>query len=213
MVPRSTLRDEPLSETTVHLCVDVQRLFGPGTEWALPWLERVVPSLVQLCEMGPEWTLFTRFIPARRPGQGQGTWRRYYTRWASMTLEEIGDEMVELLPELAAFVPPAQVIDKPVYSPWLGSDLHRHLRERRCDTLVVSGGETDMCVLATLLGAVDFGYRTILVRDAVCSASDEDHDAMLELFGRRYDQHVEIASVAELKPLWPSGPQGRRHPC
>ncbi len=131
MAPQSTLRDEPLSETTVHLCVDVQRLFGPGTEWALPWLERVVPSLVQLCEMGPERTIFTRFIPARRPGQGQGTWRRYYTRWASMTLEEIGDEMVELLPELAAFV-----IDKPVYSPWL----HRRLRERRCDTLVVSGG-------------------------------------------------------------------------
>ncbi len=70
-----------------------------------------------------------------------------------------------------------------------------------------------MCVLATLLGAVDFGYRTILVRDAVCSASDEDHDAMLDLFGRRYDQHVEIASVAELKFLWPSGPQGRRLSC
>ncbi len=27
---------------------------------------------------------------------------------------------------------------------------------------------------------------------------------MLELFGRRYDQHVEIASVSELKVLWPS---------
>lgn len=203
MAPRSTLRDEPLSETAVHLCVDVQRLFGPGTEWALPWMERVVPRIVQLCEMGPARTIFTRFIPARRPGQGQGNWRRYYTRWASMTLDEIGDHMIELVPELASFVPPAQVVDKPVYSPWLGSDLHRRLRQRRCDTLVVSGGETDMCVLATLLGAADLGYRTILVGDAVCSASDEDHDAMLDLFGRRYKQHIEITIVTELECIWP----------
>mgnify|MGYP000866033463 CR=1 FL=1 len=200
MAPAS-LRDEPLSATAAHICVDVQRLFGPGTDWALPWMEKVVPNIVRLCEIGPERTIFTRFIPARRPGQGQGTWRRYYTRWASMTLEMIGEDMIQLIPELAAFVPPAEVVDKPVYSPWLGSDLHRRLRERRCDTLLVSGGETDMCVLATVLGAADLGYRTILVRDAVCSASDEAHDAMLNLFGNRYNQHVEIATVSELAPL------------
>lgn len=122
-----------------------------------------------------------------------------------MTLEVIGPEMIELIPELAAFVPPAQVVDKAIYSPWLGSDLHRRLQARRCDTLVVSGGETGMCVLATVLGAADLGYRTILVRDAVCSASDEAHDAMLDLFGNRYDQQVEIASVAEMEPLWRRG--------
>ena len=31
--------------------------------------------------------MFTRFIPARRPGEGEGIWRRYYERWASMTIE------------------------------------------------------------------------------------------------------------------------------
>lgn len=205
MASSSTLRGDPLPDTAVHLCVDVQRLFGPGTEWALPWMERVAPNIVRLCERAPERTIFTRFIPARRPGEGQGTWRRYYTRWASMTLEVIGPEMIELIPELAAFVPPAQVVDKAIYSPWLGSDLHRRLQARRCDTLVVSGGETGMCVLTTVLGAADLGYRTILVRDAVCSASDEAHDAMLDLFGNRYDQQVEIASVAEMEPLWRRG--------
>ena len=202
MATESTLRDEPLPATAVHLCVDMQRLFGPGTEWALPWMPRVLPRIVALCELGPERTIFTRFIPARRPGQGQGTWRRYYQRWASMTLDAVGGDMVELMPELARFVPPARTIDKPVYSPWLGSDLHRQLRARDCGALVVSGGETDMCVLAAVLGAVDFGYRTILVRDAVCSASDEAHDAMLELFGSRYGQHVEVASAAEVACLW-----------
>jgi nicotinamidase-related amidase len=200
-----SVRDEPLGAGAVHLCVDMQRLFGPGTDWALPWMPRVLPRIVRLCELGPERTVFTRFIPARRPGEGRGTWRRYYRHWASMTLAALGEEMVELMPELAVFVPPARTIDKPVYSPWLGSDLRRQLGARGCDTLVVSGGETDMCVLAAVLGAVDFGYRTILVRDAVCSASDEAHDAMLELFGNRYRQHVEVALTEEVAELWRAG--------
>lgn len=202
MAPASTLRDEPLSPTAAHLCVDMQRLFGAGSDWELAWMPRVLPQVVALCELAPARCIFTRFIPARRAGDGVGTWRRYYRRWASMTLEEIGVEMVGLVPELARFAPPGEVIDKPVYSPWLGSDLHRRLRARSCDTLVVSGGETDMCVLAAVLGAVDLGYRTILAQDAVCSSSDEDHDAMLELFGNRFSQHVEVAEAAEIIELW-----------
>jgi nicotinamidase-related amidase len=202
-VPAPTkLRDEPLTATSIHLCVDMQRLYAQGTEWALPWMPRVLPQIVALCELGPERCVFTRFIPARRSGQGQGTWRRYYRRWASMTIEQIGGDMVDLVPELARFAPPAEVIDKPVYSPWLGSDLYQRLQARGCDALVVSGGETDMCVLATVLGAADLGYRTVLASDAVCSASDASHDAMLELFGNRYGQHVEVATTAEIAELW-----------
>jgi nicotinamidase-related amidase len=55
-----------------------------------------------------------------------------------------------------------------------------------------------MCVLATVLGAADYGYRTIIVGDALCSASDEAHDAMLELFGERYGQHLETTTVKEI---------------
>lgn len=206
MATESTLRDEPLPPTAMHLCVDMQRLFAPETEWGLAWMPRVLPEIVRLCELGPKRTVFTRFIPARRPGEGRGQWRRYYERWASMTLEAVGDDMVELVPELARFTPPADTVDKPVYSPWLSSDLHRRLQARGCATLVVSGGETDMCVLATVLGAVDLGYRIVLVRDAVCSASDEAHDSMLELFGHRYGQHVEVAYAAEVAFVWQRGP-------
>ncbi len=197
----STLRDEPLPATAVHLCIDMQRLFAPGTPWGLAWMPRVLPEIVRLCETEPEWTIFTRFIPARHPGEGHGTWQRYYTHWASMTIEAVGEATVELMPALARFVPPAETLDKPVYSPWWGPDLVGRLRERNCDTVVVTGGETDMCVLATVLGAVDLGYRTVLVQDAVCSSSDQSHDSMLELFGNRYRQHVEVATAAEVAEL------------
>jgi nicotinamidase-related amidase len=53
-----------------------------------------------------------------------------------------------------------------------------------------------------VLGAADLGYRTILVRDAVCSSSDKAHDSMLRLFAERYGRHVEIATAAELREVW-----------
>ena len=65
----------------------------------------------------------------------------------------MGAAIVELMPELARYVPPAETIDKPVPSPSWGSDLSA--ADSRAD-LVVSGGETDMCVLATALGAVEY---------------------------------------------------------
>jgi nicotinamidase-related amidase len=118
----TTLGDEPIGPNFVHLCVDMQRLFEPGTDWGLVWMPRVLPGIVSICERTAPQTIFTRFIPARRPGEGPGIWRRYYERWASMTIERIGSDMVELVADLKRFVPPAKTIDKPVYSPWLGSN-------------------------------------------------------------------------------------------
>jgi nicotinamidase-related amidase len=205
----STLRNEPLPPATVHLCVDMHRLFGPATDWSLPWMSRVLPKIVRLCELGPERTIFTRFIPAQRPGEGHGAWRHYYEHWASMNLENVGAEMVELMPELARYVPPAEILDKPVYSPWWSPEVLGRPRARNCEALVVTGGETDMCVLATVLGAVDLGYRTVLVTDAVCSASDSAHDAMLELVGRWYRHYVETASAEEVCDAWTRNKRAR----
>ena len=42
------------------------------------------------------------------------------------------------------------------------------------------------CVLATVLDAVDIGYRVIVVREAVCSPPDEGHDMLMRLYHTRY---------------------------
>lgn len=202
MTAEPTLRDDPIGANAVHICVDMQAMFREASPWSMPWMERVLPRIVELCSAHPSELVFTRFIPARRPGDGQGTWKRYYERWADMTLEHIGPGQVELVPELRRFAPPAPVIDKPVYSPWLVTNLREHLAQRGCDTIIVTGGETDMCVLSTVLGAADHGLRTIVVQDALCSASDAAHDAMIELFSSRYGQHIETAVVDQLLDRW-----------
>jgi nicotinamidase-related amidase len=191
----------PIGPNAVHLCVDMQRMFAEDTEWHTPWLKRVLPQIVRLADAHRERTVFTRFVPARRPGEGEGTWKRYYERWASVTLERASPDAIELVRELSGFVPPAEVYDKRVYSPWHG-DLDIRLRHRGVDTLVVSGGETEVCVLSTVLGAVDLGYRVIVATDALCSTSDETHDAAVDLYHRRYGMQVEPAETATILSNW-----------
>lgn len=192
----------PLGAGALHLCVDMQRIFGPGYPWAMPWMERVTPAIERLCARHAERTLFTRFIPAARPGEGHGTWRRYYQRWADITLENLEADAVRLDPGLERFVPPAKVLDKHVYSPWTEGRLDALLSGSDVDTLVITGGETDVCVLASALGGIDRGYRVVLVGDALCSFVDETHDALMELYLTRFTEQLEVATADEVLESW-----------
>ncbi|MEI9413781.1 cysteine hydrolase family protein [Mesorhizobium sp. Cs1321R2N1] len=192
----------PLGHRCMHVCVDMQKLFAEPSQWATPWITRVLPHIERLVERRAPQTVFTRFLPAQKPGQGVGTWKRYYERWASMAIENVGPEMVGLLPALAAYCPPAAIIDKHIYSPWFEGHLRAFLNERDIDTLVITGGETDVCVLATVLGAIDFGYRVVLVTDALCSSSDATHDALLTVYHQRFAQQVETVEMETVLSNW-----------
>ncbi|MXP64530.1 cysteine hydrolase [Roseomonas sp. M0104] len=201
MPPQEHLKHGPLTESCVHLCIDMQRLFAEGP-WETPWMKRVLPMVERLARAFPARTVFTRFIPPERPDQRSGTWRRYFERWSEMTLAQLPPGATELLPPLAKLVPPAEIVDKPVYSPWTASGLHERLRARGVDTLVISGAETDVCVLATVMGAVDLGYRVVIPTDALCSSSDRTHDALLTLYNERFGQQIEAVSTEEILRSW-----------
>lgn len=192
----------PIGTSAIHLCVDMQRMFAEPTPWKTPWMNRILPSVLRLAEAAPESICFTRFIPLERADQGAGTWRRYYERWPAMTLEALDPELVELVGPLRQFTPPAAVFDKRVYNPWTSTDLHQRLQIAGKDTLVITGGETEVCVLATTLGAVDLGYRVVLATDAICSSADETHDAMMEIYHSRFGMQVETAKVDEIVDAW-----------
>jgi nicotinamidase-related amidase len=192
-----------LGESCLHLCVDMQRLFAPGGPWAVPWTQKVLPAIEELVERHSRQTVFTRFVPASRPGEAPGMWAAYYRRWAEVTLANIDASLVELMPALARFAPPAQVLDKHVYSPWTEGQLDVLLRRSGIDSLVITGGETDVCVLATVLGAIDRGFRVVLVTDAICSSVDTTHDALMELYRSRFSEQVELVTTGEALANWP----------
>lgn len=201
VVDMGTLQSK-IGEDAVHLCVDMQRLFGPGSPWAASWVERILPTVSRLVSHSPTRTVFTRFIPPASPDTAPGMWAQFYRKWRSITLEKLDPAFLELMPELDVFMPPAHKFDRMTYSAFADGRLHRGLNGRGIHTLLISGAETDVCVLATVLAAVDLGYRTIVVRDALASSADKTHDALLDLYDRRFDVQIELTDVDEVLEAW-----------
>src|SRR6185437_6234566 len=114
-------------------------------------------------------------------------WRDYYRKWENVTRGQLKPDFLNLGLDLQRFVPPANVIDRMVYSAFGGCRLLDFLTGHDGDTLIISGGETDVCVLSTVLSAIDLGYRIILIDGALCSTSDESHDAILALYRQRFE--------------------------
>ena len=114
----------------------MQRLFAAEGPWPTPWMERVLPKVVKLAEHAPARTVFTRFLTPRSPEEMPGMWKEYYRKWQNVTRERIDPKMLDLMPVLERFAPPAQVFDKFVYSAFATGELHQMLRARNVDTLI-----------------------------------------------------------------------------
>jgi nicotinamidase-related amidase len=76
------------------------------------------------------------------------------------------------------------------------------LAEKHVATLIISGSETDVCVLSSVLDAVDYSFRVIVVEDARCSSSDAGHDALMTLYRTRFTEQIELLTVDETCALW-----------
>jgi nicotinamidase-related amidase len=192
----------PPGPASVHLCIDMQRLFGPDGPWHTAWMEHVLPMVVKIVERAPARSIFTRFIPPPTAEDAKGRWRAYYKKWEDVTRLSLDLSLLDLMPALQKYVPPAKIIDKSVYSAFSDRILHRELQKRGINTLILTGAETDVCVLSTILSAVDLGYRIIAFKDGLCSSADESHDALLALYARRFDLQVELTDSEVLLDLW-----------
>ena len=126
----------------------MQTLFAERTDWHVPWLERVLPLVVQVARANPDRTLFTRFAPPENLEEATGSWRRYYRRWHHITREQLNPRLIELVPPVASLAPPAVVSIKCTTRRSRSLHLGGPLKEQATDCLVITGAETDVCVLA-----------------------------------------------------------------
>lgn len=187
----------------------MQRLFAEETPWRVPWLSRVLPAVREIASRHPARTVFSRFMPPTTATGATGAWRDYYARWPQMTRSSLDPGLLELVEPLARLVPPARVVDKPANSVFSRSGFAAVLRRRGIRTIVMAGGETDVCVLATVMQAIDLGFRVVLPVDALCSTSDGAHDALVDLFRRRFSAQVAATTTAEVLQRWPRNREER----
>lgn len=180
-----------------HLSIDMQRMFAEDAPWHVAWMGKILPLVDEVAERFAAKTIFTRFVPPPNASSAVGSWQGYYKRWETMTLDKLSAEMVDVLPALQRHIPPARVLDKSTYSPWTDGRLDAILKGEGVSSVAISGGETDVCVLAAAFGAIDLGYHVTVLSDAICSGADETHEAALKLLRDRFSIQLDVMRVVD----------------
>jgi nicotinamidase-related amidase len=182
----------------------MQRVFAEATEWRVPAIAEVVPPILAMARAHPGQTVFTRFMTPASVESASGDWRRFYARWPSVVRNRMDAAMLDLMAPFPSLVPPAEVCDKTTFSAFASADFVASIARRGAQTLILSGVETDVCVLATALDAVDRGLHVVLATDALTSWSTAGHRAALEAIYPRFDQQIDITTVADIMTAWPA---------
>ena len=192
----------PIGGDALHVVVDMQDLFAARTVWHTPSIPAVTPAIRRLVAHRSERAIFTRFMTPHTADETGGAWRTYYRRWTRVTTSQMDPALLDVMNAFRSFIPPARVIDKTTYSAFESDAFVDLLDAMACRTLIVTGVETDVCVLATVMTGVDRGYRVIIAEDAVTSSDEDAHRATLDLVYRRFEDQIEIGSTAEIIASW-----------
>jgi len=206
------LRLEP--GRTALLVVDMQRGFvDPGHALEVPAARDIVPAIRSLQATFRDRRLpvvFSEFVyspsipllvgdlhpehrPAR-PGDVSG-----FGRPSSSCLD--GDASADTVPALAPEAGEV-VVRKRWYDAFAGTPLDGALRARGVTSLVVTGTMTDICVLATVVGAFNREYRITVVEDATATLSPEIQLATLDIVRRAYGRVVSSKEIVDTVGQW-----------
>lgn len=119
---------------------------------------------------------------------------------ALLTLEA-GSRFVEIDPRLAPR-PGEPVLNKLFASAFFGTLLASFLAAQRCDSLIVTGASTSGCIRATVVDALQHGYRAVVPREAVGDRNRAAHDASLYDMDAKYADVVSVdETLAQLAAL------------
>lgn len=194
---------------TALLVVDMQRGFVlPGEAMEVPAARETVPqirALVDLFRARRLPVVFTEFVysesapllvgelhPEHKPApRGAKTG---FGLPSSSCLE--GTPSAETIDELKP-LPGELVVRKRWYDGFAGTPLDGALRARGITSLVVTGTMTDICVLATVIGAFTREYRVTVVEDGVATLWPETQRATLDIIGRAYGRVAAAKDVLE----------------
>jgi maleamate amidohydrolase len=112
---------------------------------------------------------------------------------ALLTLEA-GSRWVEIDPRIAP-LPDEPVLNKLFASAFFGTTLGAFLGTEGCDSLIVTGASTSGCVRATVVDAIQHGYRVAVPREAVGDRNPAAHEANLYDIDAKYGDVVAVDEV------------------
>jgi len=122
---------------------------------------------------------------------GKQAARAFIDKIPALLTLEAGSRWVEIDPRIAP-LPEEAVVVKLFASAFFGTPLQALLTSSGCDSLIVTGASTSGCVRATVVDALQHGFRPVVPREAVGDRNPAAHEANL------YDMDTKYADVVSL---------------
>ena len=107
---------------------------------------------------------------------------------------EAGSQWVEIDPRIAPLAG-EPVLNKLFASAFFGTALSSFLAANACDSLIVTGASTSGCVRATVVDAIQHGYRPVVPRETVGDRNPDAHAANLYDIDTKYGDVVSVDDV------------------
>ncbi|GAB3561387.1 cysteine hydrolase [Amycolatopsis endophytica] len=161
---------------TAVLVIDMQNDFvEEGAPLEFPEGRRVIPAIqkVLAAARGRGMAVLHATHVHRPGGADMGIHRDLYPPVAAGQALVDGERGAEIHPGLAPR-PGEPVIKKHRYNSFYATDLEIILRGLGVDTVVLTGMTTECCVLGTARGALERGFRSVVVSDACASCDYPD---------------------------------------
>ena len=153
----------------VLLVIDVQNDFLPGGSLAVPHGDEVVPVLNRYLKIFTEQGLPVYATRDWHP-QHHCSFREQGGPWPPhCDADSSGARFAASLqlPSDAVIISKATSEKHDAYSGFEGTDLDKQLRAANISRLYIGGLATDYCVLNTVRDALKFGYKVLLLADAI----------------------------------------------
>jgi maleamate amidohydrolase len=180
-----------VGERPALIVVDVNLGFTDPASPLVCELDGVVLAIAQLLAAARRASLPVFFTTVAYDDEGKEAAAVFIEKIPALLTLEAGSRWTEIDPRIAP-LPGEPVLAKLFASAFFGTPLSALLREAGCDSLVVTGASTSGCVRATVVDALQHGYRTVVPREAVGDRNPAAHEASLYDIDTKYGDVVSI---------------------
>ena len=190
---------------TAFVVIDMQNAFvAEGGVIEVPPAREIIPAINRMAAECREIGVPVIWIRSHHP-KGGSDWRHFFDHFVRPERREAAAAALSDDAPSSRFHPDMEIRDedyivfKNRYSCLIpgSSSLERLLRSLGCDTLLLAGTKTNICVESTARDAMMLDFRVVVLSDATAALTDEEHQASLNVLIQEFADILVTAEVVD----------------
>jgi len=190
---------------SAFVVIDMQNAFvAEGGVIEVPASREIIPVINRMAAECRELGVPVIWIRSHHP-KGGSDWRHFFDHFVRPERREAAAAALSDDAPTSRFHPDMDIHDedyivfKNRYSCLIpgSSSLERLVRSLGCDTLLLAGTKTNICVESTARDAMMLDFRVVVLSDATAALTDEEHQASLNVLVQEFADILVTGEVVD----------------